>query len=162
MKYKENNSLIVCSSTLGFPSKIQHTESKHFEMGICENTFWAHLTFETHSVLWAVTSLYHVFKVWFADVHRFHGLFWQARISVRPFWLVVYFDAAIWSWKPKSKHRRNVSLLGKSGQTTVPTWSENINLAYCELIRAQVILKGRHSLRFVHEFASVFKDLLLG
>ena len=33
--------------------------------------------------------------------------------SVRPFWPVVDFNAAIWSWKPKSKHRRNVSLLGK-------------------------------------------------
>ena len=53
----------------------------------------------------------------------------------------------IWSWKPKSKHRRNVSLSGKSGQTTPPTWSENINLASRELICAQVILKGRHSLR---------------
>ena len=107
-------------------------------------------------------TLYQIFKVWFADVHRFHGVFWQALISVRPFWLVVDFDAAIWSWKPKSKHRRNVSLSGKSGKTTAPTWSENINLASHELIGAQVILKGRHLFRFVHEFAFVFNDLLIG
>ena len=29
-------------------------------------------------------TLYHVLKLWFADVHRFHDVFWQARISVRP------------------------------------------------------------------------------
>ena len=40
-------------------------------------------------------TLRHLFKVWFADVHRFHDVFWQARISVHPFWLVVDFDAAI-------------------------------------------------------------------
>ena len=53
-------------------------------------------------------------------------------------------------------------LSGKSDQTKAPTWSENINLASRELICAQVVLKGRHTLRFVHEFASVFNDLLLG
>ena len=98
-------------------------------------------------------TLYHVLKLWFADVHRYYDVFWQGRISVRPFWLVLDFDAAIWSWKPKSKHRRNVSLTGKSDETTAPTWSENINLASRELICAQVILKGRHYLRFLHEFA---------
>ena len=98
-------------------------------------------------------TLYHVLKLWFADVHRFSDVFWQARISVRPLWLVLDFDAAIWSWKPKSKHRRNVSLSGESGETTAPAWSENINLASRERMCAQVILKGRHSLRFVHEFA---------
>ena len=51
-------------------------------------------------------TFYHVLKLWFADVHRFHDVFWQARISVRAFWLVGAFDAAIWSWKPKSKHRQ--------------------------------------------------------
>ena len=40
---------------------------------------------------------------------------------------MVDFDAGIWSRKPKSKHRRNVFLSGKSGQTTAPAWSENIN-----------------------------------
>ena len=43
---------------------------------------------------------------------------------------------------------KRVCLLGKSGQTTVPAWSENINLASRELICAQVILKCSHSLRF--------------
>ena len=105
-------------------------------------------------------TLYHVFKVWFADVHRFHDVFWQARISVRPFWLVVDFDATIWSWKPKTSTRR--VFVGQKFQTTAPARSENINLVSRELICAQVILKGRHSLRFVHEFASVFNDLLLG
>ena len=42
-------------STLGFPNKIQHTGSKHFKMGIYENTFRALLPFETHSMIWAVT-----------------------------------------------------------------------------------------------------------
>ena len=88
-------------------------------------------------------TLHHVFKVWFAGVHRFHGVFWQARISVRPFWPVVGFGAAIWSWKPESTHRRNVFLSGKNGQTTAPTCSENINLVSRELICVQVILKGR-------------------
>ena len=93
-------------------------------------------------------TLHHVFKVWFADVNRFHDVFWQAHISVRPFWLVVDFDAAVWSWKPKWKHRRNVSLSGKSGQTTAPAWSENINQASCELFCVPVIVRGRHSIRF--------------
>ena len=70
------------------------------------------------------------------------------RVSACPFWLVVDFDSAIWSWKPKSKHRRNVSLSGKSGQTTAPAWGENINLASRELICAQVIFKGRHYFHF--------------
>ena len=119
-----------CNLTLGFPSKIQHTGSKQFKMGIYENTFWAHLK----HIQWC-GPLHHGTHIvpciqsmvcWCTQVP------WctlTARISVRPFWLVVDFDATIWSWKPKSKHRRNVSLSGKSGQTMAPTWSENINLA---------------------------------
>ena len=148
-------------SILGFPSKNQHTGWKHFEMGICESTFRAPLTLDTHSVIWAVTS-WNSHCTMYADVHRSHDVFWQARINVRPFWLVVDFDAAIWSWQPKSKHRRNVFLSGKSGQTTATALSEKVNLASHELICAQVTLKGRHSLRFVYEFVSVFNDLLLG
>ena len=135
-------------------------------MGIYENTFWAHLKHiqwygPLHGYIMELT-LYHVFKVWFADVHRFHDVFWQARISICPFWLVVDFDTAIWSWKSKSKIWWNVSLWGKSGQTTAPIWSENINLASRELICAPVILKGRHSLCFMHEFTSFFKTCCLG
>ena len=40
-------------------------------------------------------------------------------------WLILALQG--W-WKPKPIYRQNVSL-GKSGQTTVPTWSQNINLA---------------------------------
>ena len=39
--------------------------------------------------------LYHVLKLWFAEVHSFHEVFWQARISVRSFWLVIDFDVLL-------------------------------------------------------------------
>ena len=81
-------------------------------MGIYENTLWAHLTFETHSVIWAVTS-------WNSHCTMYSNgllmntvpmMYFDTGISVRPFWPVVDFDADIWSWKLKSKHRRNVSV----------------------------------------------------
>ena len=116
-------------------------------MGIYENTFWAHVKFETHSVIWAITS-------WnsHCTMYSKHGLLICTHVP----WCIltdtcqlmsslVDFDVAIWSWKPKSKHQQNLSLSGKSGQTTAPAWSENINLASHELTCAHVILKGRHS-----------------
>ena len=48
-------------------------------------------------------ALYHVFKTWFAAVHRFHDGFWQAGISERPFWGMVDFDAAIGIMKTQVK-----------------------------------------------------------
>ena len=51
-----------------------------------KHTFWAHLnTFSDMGHYIMELTLYHVFKVWFADVHRFHGVFWQGHISVHPF-----------------------------------------------------------------------------
>ena len=163
---RKNNNFIDCSWTFGFPCKTQHTGPKHFKQwASMKTTFWAHLAFETHSVIRAVTSRNShcaMFLKYGLLMYTGSVIYFDRRISsVRPFWLVVDFDATIWSWKPKSKHRRNVSLSGKSGHTTAPAWSENINLASRELICAQMILKGRHSLRFVHKFASVFNDFLL-
>ena len=89
----------------------------------------------------------HVFKTWFADTYTGPMMHFDRRVSTYE-WRVVDFVMAIWSWRPKSKHRRNVSLSGKSGQTTASTSSENINLASRELICAQVILNNRHSPRF--------------
>ena len=46
-------------------------------------------------------TLYHVLKIMVCWCTQVPWGIWQARISVRPFSLVVDFDAAIWSWKPK-------------------------------------------------------------
>ena len=151
VKYREKHSLIDCSSTVGFPSNIQHTGSKHFIMGMYENTFWAHFTFETHSVILAATP-------WNSHMYTGPMIYFDRRVST----YVHFGERPSGSRKPKSKHRRNVSLLGKSDQTMAPAWNENINLASHELICAQVILKCRHSLRLVHELASVFNVLQLG
>ena len=131
---------------MGFTSKMQHTGLKHFKKGIYENTLWARLTFETHSLIWAVTPwnscvpCIEIMVCWYTQVlwciltgayqrtsFLASGRFWHG------------------SWKTKSKLRRNVSLWAKSGQTMAPAWSENISLATREPICAQVIFTGRHS-----------------
>ena len=118
-----------------FRSEITRTVSKHFKMGIYGNPFWAHVTLETRSVIWAVIS-------WnsHSSIYSKHGLLISTQVPMmyfdrrvppyaRPFWRMVDFDAAIFSWKPKSKHRGNISLSGKSGESTTPTSSKTINLA---------------------------------
>ena len=102
------------------------------------------------------------FNIWntFSDLGRYimHGLLIGTQVS----WCILagayqrmsilLAGGRLWrghlTTKPKSKHRRNVSLSGKSGQIMVPASSENINLASREIICAQMILKSRHSLRF--------------
>ena len=90
-------------------------------------------------------TLYHVFKAWLACKYTGPIMYFDRCVSgyVRPFWRVIDFDAAISSCKSKSKRRGNVSLSCKNGQTTAPAWSENINLASCELICTQVILESK-------------------
>ena len=57
-------------------------------------------------MIWTVTSWNTVscFKAWFEERYTGpHDLFWQARTAyISPFWRVVDFDTAIWSWNPKS------------------------------------------------------------
>ena len=108
-------------------------------MGIYENTFWAHLTFDTHSVLWPVTS-WNLHCTMYSNygllMYTGPMMYFDTRISIRPFWWVVDFDAAIWSWKPNSRHRRNVSLSGKSGQTTAGTrveWEHKSSISWTYL-----------------------------
>ena len=78
-------------STLGFPSKIQHTGSKHFKMGIYENTFWTLLTFETHSVIWAVPSWNsHCTMYWNYGLLMYTGsmMYFDRRVSAYVFFII--------------------------------------------------------------------------
>ena len=82
---------------------------------------------------------------WHCTMYSNHDLmYFDRRVSayISFFWRVVDLDAAISSWKSKSKHQGNVCLSGKSGQSMAPAWSENI--ASREPICAQVILKSMH------------------
>ena len=74
------------SSTLGIPK--QNPASKHFKMGIkhilSPFTIWN--TFSDMGRYIIELALYHVFKVWFADVHRFHDVFRQSFLISGRFW----------------------------------------------------------------------------
>ena len=79
---------------MGFPSKIQHTGSKHFKMGIYENTFWAHLKhIQWYGPLHHGTHIVPCIQSMVCWCTRFHGVFWQARIKLTS------IMASGWFWR---------------------------------------------------------------
>ena len=87
-----------------------------------------------HNIMELTLTLYHVFKTLFADRYTGPIMYFDWRVSayVSPFSQVVNFDAAISLWNLKSKHRRNVSLLGKRGQTRVE-WEYKSSISWTYL-----------------------------
>ena len=122
---------------MGFPSKIQHTGSKAFKMGIYENTFWAHLTFETHSVIWAVTSWNShctMYSKYGLLMYTGSVMYFDRRVSA----YVLSASGRFWRGHVIKKTQVKTSTkrvpVEPKCKTTAPAWSENINLTSRELI----------------------------
>ena len=167
---RKNNSLIDCISTLGSLSKIQHTESRHFKMGI---DLWKHIlsplnmwnTFRDMRsyIMELKLTLYHVFKAWFMMGTQVSWCIWQARISIRQF---VLASGRFWRghlvMKTQAKTSTKLVSVGQKWphHRTRVEWEYKSRIS-CTFLCSCYFKKKGFSL-FLCEYASVLNELLPG